>query len=73
MDKSGIALRMFSHSRVREELLSSNFDANGTLGQHTVRKNMRDLITTACCLEYHIPWHSCLHNFVDCYNSIKCL
>ena len=30
-DKSEIALRMFSHSRVKE-LLSSNFNANGTLG-----------------------------------------
>ena len=39
-DKSEIALRMFSHSRVREEFLSSNFNANGTLEQHTVQKNM---------------------------------
>ena len=27
VDKSGIALCMFSHSRVREEFLSSNFNA----------------------------------------------
>ena len=38
--KSEIALHMFSHSRVREEFLSSNFNANGTLEQHTVQKNM---------------------------------
>ena len=37
-DKSNIALCMFSHSRVREEFLSSNFNANGTLGQHTLQK-----------------------------------
>ena len=39
-DKSEIALHMFSHSRVKEEFLSSNFNANGTLGQHTVQKNI---------------------------------
>ena len=37
-DKSEIALCMFSHSRVREELLFSSFNASGTLGQHTVQK-----------------------------------
>ena len=31
-DKSEIALRLFSHSRVRKEFLFSNFNANGTLG-----------------------------------------
>ena len=39
-DKSEIALCMFSHSRVREEFLSSNFNANGTLGQYTMQKNL---------------------------------
>ena len=36
---------MFSHSRAKE-LLSSNFNANGTLGQHTVQKNIILLATT---------------------------
>ena len=31
VDKSKIALCMFSHSKVREEFLSSHFNANGTL------------------------------------------
>ena len=35
-DKLEVALCMFSHSRIREEFLSSNFNANGTLVQHTV-------------------------------------
>ena len=39
-DNSEIVLCMFSHSRVREEFLSSNFNANGTLGQHTEQKNI---------------------------------
>ena len=39
-DKLEIALHMFSHSRVREQLLSSNFNANGTLGQHTVQNKL---------------------------------
>ena len=38
-DKSEIVLYMLSHSRVREEL-SSSFNAHGTLGQHTVQKNI---------------------------------
>ena len=38
-DKSEIALRMLSHSRVRKEFLYSNFKANDTLGQHTEQKN----------------------------------
>ena len=31
-DKSGVALHVLSHSIVREEFLSYNFNANDTLG-----------------------------------------
>ena len=39
-DKSEVALCMFSHSRIREEFLSSNFNGNGTLVQNKVQKNI---------------------------------
>ena len=39
-DKSEVALCMFSHYRIREEFLSSNFNGNGTLVQNTVQKNI---------------------------------
>ena len=41
-DKSEIVLYVLSHYRVREEFLSSSFNTNGILGQHTVH----NLITT---------------------------